>query len=40
MCPYSIMKDLEDMLVLIGIGVLVTWLEREGLLAPLDEVVS
>ena len=34
------MKDLEDTLVLIGIGVLVTWLEREGLLAPLDEVVS
>ena len=34
------MKDLEDTLVLIGIGVLVTYLEREGLLPPLDKVVS
>jgi hypothetical protein len=34
------MKDLEDTLVLIAIGVLVTYLEREGLLPPLDKVVS
>lgn len=39
MCVYSINMDLEEVIVLIGIGVATAWLEQNGYLQPLTDEV-